>query len=277
MDGPGEALISESFARKNLDTDAMEEAAGEAINISGRNYTIAGVYKIPDRYGASVKESAIEQVYLFSEPMEEIQGASCKILFSPCDNASNVFFEEELREYFTENVGYMDNIYIDDYTDYSIIISQFQRGMVFISEFLLFIFFSVVFVRRLRLYGAELKNRLKFQYMNEILSENVSSILIELIKLIMLLFICIFLLQHIIDFQFKIPGRLLPIENIFDFEFYRELILSFREHPVANLYEYMYRSALKVSELCLTAYIFLATAGLVFALKIKNRKTAESL
>lgn len=260
-----QALISKGFSEKYLNG---LNSVGQNIDISGKTYKISGIYTTSALENMSKSDS--HAVYISSKPKESKE-SSYKILFSPKNKTPGIFFKEELKEYVFANIEYSDyGTYINDCTDYMTVVSQFYRGMFFVAAFLLFIFISLMLIGKLKHYGVELRFRLKTQYVNEIFLENVNNILIELIKLIIVLFLWIFLLRWIVSFQFEIPGRFLPVEDIFDFNFYGELYFSSKQHFSSELYDNLYKVALRLSRACFISYVIFAVAAFAAALNLKR-------
>ncbi|MBU5427544.1 hypothetical protein KQI41_14240 [Tissierella pigra] len=140
-------------------------------------------------------------------------------------NIEDEFFKDRFIDYLKIRVPEIDEetLNITDYSDTNRILMEWHKGIKLFIVSLLFILIAIILVRRIKVIIKSVKKELKIYYFKEIIHLRISQILEEAIKLVLLIFSEIFLLQWIIKFQFNIPGRFLPVNDIFDREFYRNI------------------------------------------------------
>ena len=114
------------------------------------------------------------------------------------------------------------------------------------------------------------KKELEIYYLKEIIYLRISEILEEAIKLVLLIFGGIFLLQWVIKFQFNIPGKYLPINYIFDFEFYQTLTDSIKIN--LSSYGYFYDMTLNKVKLLTLAFFILGIITFVLIIRMINNE-----
>ena len=137
----------------------------------------------------------------------------------------------------------------------------------------LFILIIIILTRRVRIINKCFKKDIMIYYPKEIIKIRINEILEEAIKLSLLIFVGIFLLRWIINFQFNIPGNYLPANNIFDFKFYRSII-NVTKTNLSGYGDLYYNILNKVRLLTLGTCIL---GGITFLLIIKksNYKVME--
>lgn len=253
-----QVLISDSLSNKLFGTD---NSVGKLMNLEGKSYKVVGIYQ-----RSSLKKIiGLDQEVLYvplNEIQENDQRADAKILFGNKEGKNEPFFKEKLVEYLSKEIPdlHTEKLALYDYTDCPLIVSQFFYGSIFLAELLLFIFITVILIRKIKAYKNQYSMESQTKYMSEIFSENLTDILLEMIKMILLLFVWIFLLRLIIMFQFDIPGRVLPTEDIFDFKFYAQLHSKSNLYYSISSYGQIYERTLKIA--CMD-FAFLAAASVI--------------
>jgi hypothetical protein len=135
------------------------------------------------------------------------------------------FFKDKFIEYLKFKIPDINEemLNFNDYTDANKVLLEWCRGLKFFTFSLAFVLVTVLLVLEIKLIISRVKRDLKNYYIEELVKNTITDILEELIKLTVLLFSEIFLLQWLIKFKFNISGRYLPANNIFDFKFYQNL------------------------------------------------------
>lgn len=259
-------LISEQFSKRIFsDTNAI----GRTIEISGENFLITGIYK--PNILENIYNLNTERVYAYSRVLlEQDNDKYYKVLFSGKDGISGLFFKEKLREYISEGIPYtyIEESYMNDYSDYSTIISQFFRGSVFIISLLGFACITIIIYRKLKDHIKQYGVQLDSYYTKEIIYKNIDIILMEAIKMVLLIFLGIIILRFVINFKFDIPGRVLPPDYIFDFQFYSDLIAN--KNYSEGIYTQLYRRLLRIQSVSLLATGIFSLLLCIFILEIKK-------
>ena len=132
------------------------------------------------------------------------------------------FFKIKLTEMLKSKLPEMDldSLKIMDYRECASILSQFPRGLIWLSEILLFALLVIVIVRKSIHFHNWFKEEHKHYYFEEVVRNKKNAILRKIGGLLFLFLPSVYLLNRIIDFQFDIPGELLPPLDIFDLAFY---------------------------------------------------------
>ena len=143
------------------------------------------------------------------------------------------FFKIKLTEMLKSKLPEMDldSLKIMDYRECASILSQFPRGLIWLSEILLFALLVIVIVRKSIHFHNWFKEEHKHYYFEEVVRNKKNAILRKIGVLLFLFLPSVYLLNRIIDFQFDIPGELLPPLDIFDLAFYLEQAGSRVQQP----------------------------------------------
>lgn len=182
------------------------------------------------------------------------------------------FFKDKFIDYLRFKIPELDERFLEvvDYSNSNRVLIEWHRGAKLFASFLLFILIVIILVGRIRGINIRAKKDLEIYYPREIINLRISEILEETIKLVLLFFGAIFLLQWIIKFQFNIPGRYLPTDDIFDFEFYKTLNNSMK----MNLSSYgdFYNMTLDKVKLLTFGLLILSTITFAFTIRMLNKK-----
>lgn len=186
--------------------------------------------------------------------------------------APDEFFKEKFIDYLKFKITELDEeeLKIVDYSDTTRVLMEWHRGTKLFIASLLFMLIAIILIRRIKVINKGAKKDLEIYYFKEIFHLKTSEILEEAIKLALLIFSGIFLLQWIIKFQFNIPGKYLPPTDIFDFEFYRIL-----NNPIKmNLssYGYLYDITLNKVKLLTLGFFILGIITFLLIIGMSNNK-----
>lgn len=267
-DGEYEILISERFSENAF---PRSEPVGETIEVSGDSYVIVGIYE--EAFLKELYNLDEEIIYTSSNSIKEIDDdVYYRVLFSEKDGEYRLFFNERLNEYISEGIPYcsLDSAFIFDYTDYSTIISEFFAGSIFLMEFLVFVLITIIILRKLNTNRKEYKLQLQDYYAKEIIMGNMDAILIESIKLVLLIFSWAIMLRFVINFKFNIPGRVLPSEDIFDFNFYIELLSQSKNYYQQGIYFKLYEKLFKIEFISFLISSVFSVSVFIAALNMKG-------
>ena len=214
--GEDQIVVSETIAKEINETLSI----GETVDILGKEFIIVGIYE-------NKKYSKSENVYINKWDMPESlrnAGETFYILqFKPKDENRQNFIKEKLFE----DIGLMLNgeaeIRIIDFTDSRKNLSKYYYGFIFLTEIAVFIFIMVYFIYSFKSYMKRYRVGIRRKYVKELIWENLTAILLETLKMVILIFIWVFLLRSILEFKLSTPSRFLPPTDIFDFEFYSQI------------------------------------------------------
>lgn len=190
-------------------------------------------------------------------------------------NSKEEFFKDKFIDYLKFRIPELDEemLNIMDYSDTNRVLMEWHRVTKLFIISLLFILITIIFLRRIKNINRRVKKELELYYLKEIIYLRISEILEEIIKLVLLIFGGILSLQWIIKFQFNIPGRYLPVNDIFDFEFYRMLNNNMKMN-LSN-YGYFYDITLKKVKLFTFGFIILGIITFLLIIRIINNKVLE--
>lgn len=199
----------------------------------------------------------------------------CSIFIQkPLDDAEE-FFKEKFIDYLKIRIPELNEqvLNIADYSHVNRVLRQWHRGVKLFIASLLFILIAIIFSKRIKNINKFIRKELDLYYLKEILSLKLNEILEETIKLVLLIFGGIFLLRWIIKFQFNIPGKYLPVSDIFDFEFYR-LINGSIKMDVSSYGEFYYMTLNKVRLMTL-GFLIIGIITFLLIIKLMNKKILE--
>ncbi len=185
------------------------------------------------------------------------------------------FFKDKFIDYLKFKIPVLDEKFLEvvDYSQTNRILMEWHRGATLFATFLLFILITIILVKRIKIINNRIKKDLEIYYLKEIIHLRISEILEEAIKLVLLLFGGIFLLQWIIKFQFNIPGRYLPAHDILDFEFYKMLNSNIKMN--LSSYGYIYNMTLDKVKLLTLGFIILSIVTFIIIIRMLNKKVLE--
>lgn len=174
------------------------------------------------------------------------------------------FFKIKLTEMLKSKLPEMDldSLKIMDYRECASILSQFPRGLIWLSEILLFALLVIVIVRKSIHFHNWFKEEQKHYYFEEVVRNKKNAILRKIGVLLFLFLPSVYLLNRIIDFQFDIPGELLPPLDIFDLAFYLEQAGSRVQQPSPDGAEF--NQLLSRCEILSVLYIVLLILVFIF-------------
>lgn len=255
------------FQKRLIDDFSLKEERFE-ISLHENNKILSNILSeegyITERYNME---------YEYTE--NELGNQTCIIsILKPLDS-EEVFFKEKFIDYLKFRIPEINEEMIDirDYSQANTVLMEWYRGTMFFIAFLLFILIVIIFIRRIKSAYKFIKKELEMCYLREILTLRISEILEESIKLVLLIFGGIFMLQWIIKFQFNIPGRYLPVSDIFDFKFYRGLSSSTKVYT--SNYGHFYDLTLDRVRLITLGFFIISIITLLFLIRNTNNKVLK--
>lgn len=247
-----------SFATKPERLELSFESKDEILSylLEEKEY-ISELYNISNEYGMSYQENIVSIISI-EKPI----------------NSGDEFFKEKFIDYLRlRNPDLNEELLnVTDYSHANTIIMEWHRASKFFIASILFILIVVIFIRRIQSLNKYLKYELKMYYLKEVIQLRTIEILEESIKLVLLLFVGLFLLQWIIKFQFNIPGKYLPVSNIFDFEFYR---MTQKMKLTFSNYGNIYNSILFKVKLLTLGNIIISIFIFLFLVNLENVKVKK--
>lgn len=203
----------------------------------------------------------IQEKYIMSETEEK---TFYSLEFKPKDTSRKNF----IKERFLEDIQIIskeeqEKIKIVDFTESKKNLQKYYYGFIFLFEIAVLIFLAVYLIRSVKLNIKRYKIGTKRKYGKEFLLENLTMVLLEILKLVLLIFLWVFLLRLILEFKLSTPSRFLPPEDIFDFQFYSNIGNVFKEEygKTAGGYGEIYINLMEI-----TKKYFVKSVALLIAL-----------
>lgn len=220
-------VISEKFANERKEPLSL----GETLDSFGKEYKIVGIYK-EEKYG----KAKIENLYVKRWDISEKLGNKDKIFYSlqfkSKDNSRKHFIKEKFFEDIKITSKEAEKIKIADFTDSRKNLSKYYYGFIFLFKIAVLILLTVYSIKSIKLNIKKYQIGIKLKYRKEFISENMTMILLEIFKIVLLMFFFTFILREIVEFRLSTPSRFLPPMDIFDFHFYSQI-----EYVLQNQYE----------------------------------------
>ena len=260
-------IISDRLAKE---MDVGVNPIGKNIEIEGKNYEIINTYKTK---GSSIFiKNRRDIAYIDYEYAKNNLYNYISIISIQKPVGNEEFFKEKFIDYLKFKIPELNEevLNIADYSDTNRILIEWHRTTKLFIASLLFILIVMVCTRRIKTINRWIKKDLEIYYLREIIHLRITEILEETIKLVLLIFGGIFLLQWIIKFQFNIPGKYLPVDDIFNFKFYQTLADSIKISP--SSYGYFYDLTLNKVKLLTLAFFILGIITFVLIIKMINNK-----
>lgn len=195
-------------------------------------------------------------------------------IMKPINNEEE-FFKEKFIDYLKFKIPHLneEDLNITDYSHANRVLIEWHRAAKLFIASLLFILISIIFLKRIKIINKCVKKDIEIYYLKELIHLRLSEILEETIKLVLMVFGGIFLLQWIIKFQFNIPGKYLPANDIFDFKFYGMLNNGVKMN--LSSYGQFHDITLNKVKLLTFAFLILSIAAFLLIIKMFNNKALE--
>ncbi|MDU5080055.1 ABC transporter permease [Tissierella carlieri] len=244
---------------------------GKMIEIEGESYEIIDIYKI-NGSNMLIRDKK-DIVYIdYEYAKNNLDNYISIISIQKPASIEDEFYKDKFIDYLKFRIPEINKeaLNIMDYSDTNRVLMEWHRGTKLFIVSLLFILIAIIFLRRIKMINRCVKKELEIYYLKEIIYLRISEILEEAIKLVLLIFGGIFLLQWVIKFQFNIPGKYLPINDIFDFEFYQTLTDSIKIN--LSSYGYFYDMTLNKVKLLTLAFFILGIITFVLIIRMINNE-----
>lgn len=261
-------IISDKLAKEKY---GNVNPIGKSIGIEGKIYEIVNIYKTNKNHIFLKGRNDIAYIdYEYAK--NNLNNYISIISIQKPMGSKEEFFKEKFIDYLRfRNPGLNEEILdITDYSDANRVLIEWHRGTKLFIASLLFILIGMIFLRKIKVIDDLVKKDLKSYYLKEIILLRINEILEETIKLVLLLFGGIFLLQWIINFQFNIPGKYLPTNDIFDFQFYQLLNNSNKKN--LSSYGHLYNITLEQVKLLTLGFLILALITFLLIMRMINNK-----
>jgi putative ABC transport system permease protein len=233
------AIISDVLAASLFkSTDII----GSTLNINEVKYKIAGVYRENKSLLYSAAEDGYERVYIPYTSYTNQDKNDSSFLDVMTTRETKNYDEKSIDIKLNKVLGDKLPLYKSvDYTVSKEIIFQNIRILYFIIGMFIIIFLIRMIAKFIREAQVFLKEKLKGNYVNEVLKNNRKEFLIFLSK-ISVCILGIVIIFNLVKFYPVILDKYLPSNNIFDMDFYRKTIISniqlnnANENGVSNVY-----------------------------------------
>lgn len=261
-------LIAIFFFQKGLITDFLMKEERLELSFDMNNKTLPYIL---------LEEEYISERYNigYEDTKDKIGNYFSIISIKKPINSEEEFFKEKFIDYLKFKIPYLneEDLNITDYSHSNRILIEWHRVAKLFIASLLFILIVITLLRRIKIINKYLKKDLEIYYLKELMHLRLSEILEETIKLVLIVFGGIFLLQWIIKFQFNIPGKYLPANDIFYFKFYGMLSEGIKLNM--SSYGSFYNSTLFKVKLLTLGFIIISLIVFLLLISIQNKKAAE--
>lgn len=233
------AIISDVLAASLFkSTDII----GSTLNINEVKYKIAGVYRENKSLLYSAAEDGYERVYIPYTAYTNHDKNDSSFLDVMTTRETKNYDEKSIDNKLNKVLGDKLTLYKSvNYTVSKEIIFQNIKILYFIIGMFVIIFLIRMIAKFIREAQVFLKEKLKGNYINEVLKNDRKEFLIFLSKI----FVCILgivIIFNLVKFNLVILDKYLPSDNIFDMDFYSKAIISniqlnnANENGVSNVY-----------------------------------------
>jgi len=221
-------VISDELAVKHFKS---YDVIGKSLNIDQLNYTICGVYKSNHSLLTRLSSNGLENIYMPYSGVPDYDRLPVTLMIA----RSNSAFPQSIIDDIQQAGGIA--IYPETISNYtatfalikqSRLVTLFVCGLIFIATFLWVLIKQLN--RTYKSYRA-MNNRKNF----------IRNVVISAVYLIALI-----VLFCLVKFKLYLPSSMLPADNIFDFKFYADLIISVvQSRNDTMLYDFHWNFAIK--------------------------------
>lgn len=215
-------VISEELARKLF---LRADVVGNSVWALGKKYEIVGVYRIERTVMHYLTDDGYERVFV---PYTSIEIGSSRVDYIMVNglryNYGAAYTLDEIINR-TLNSNAAGDYVVKDYHKYEVILYGLNNLMLFILGLCCIVLMARRLLRLLRKSFMLYKSQFRYSYFLEIIKRNALAIGASLITASVYSGIIIFIV-NLIKFEFYVPHRYIPAENIFDIGFYINQIRS---------------------------------------------------
>ncbi|AAK78645.1 putative ABC transport system permease protein [Clostridium acetobutylicum] len=198
---------------------------GSTLKINNDKYRIVGVYKENNSFLYSMSDDGYEKVYI---PYTAYRSQDISKLFL------NVLTARQNPKHDKKDINSkLTKVLGDKLSEYNLVDYSMLKGILFqnvkILYFVIGLFVIACLIKIMIMFIKEAKtffvDKMKSDYLKDVLINNKIKISIYLGKVLICIVLIVFVF-NLIKFNVVIDKKYLPSENIFDIEFYKEVIVS---------------------------------------------------
>lgn len=215
------AVISETLAEKLYMTNNV---LGNEVEVSGIKYKVTGVYQNRNTPFSMLSSDGVERIYIPFESVAGYKDLTIETVFLKGQSLEEEIFRTNKVDSLLKQAGVNSDYYkLKDLYDSSVFISQPLSAFIFFIGILIMIILAKGTARYIKDGISTFKQRMKTGYLLEVIRNSKLGILIFLTGSAVLL--CgIAAVFFMVRFKGSIPYQYIPPDNIFDFQFYGNLI-----------------------------------------------------
>jgi hypothetical protein len=234
--GRNVAVISEALASKLF---MSLNVIGNRVQLWDREYTIVGLYKLPESLVTTLNANGVEQVYIPMTSHQDMSKLPLQTVFIKSPSLAKVTFKETaLNEVMIKKLKLDINAYkIVLYDKKPALLAQFQD----ILNFCVALGLSIKIIRLLLYFWRKSLSFIKSNLENMYLGSFIKRYFIRCLMFLIITFAgvgAIYIVFRCFQPQIYIPSQYLPQENIFDWKFYIETAKKEIQHHNA-MYHYL--------------------------------------
>lgn len=215
------AVISETLAEKLYMTNNI---LGNEVEISGIKYKVTGIYQSRNTPFSILASDGVERIYVPFESFTGYKDLTIETVFLKGQNLQEESFRTNKVNSLLKQEGVNTDYYkLKDFYDSPVFISQPLSAFIFFAGILIMITLAKATVKYIKDGISSFGRRMNAGYFLEVIKNSKLGILIFLTGAALLL-CCICAVFFMVRFKGSIPYLYIPPDNIFDFQFYGNLI-----------------------------------------------------
>ncbi len=214
-------VISDSLAIKLFMTNKV---LGNKVSIAGVTYNIVGVYKKEATPFSILYSDGAERIYI---PFESVAGYNSRtintVFISDRKFQEATFGTDKAMEFLKKTGVDSSNYEINDFYNSNVYVSQPLSAFILFVGVLIILMLLSYFIRYIKDGLLFFRNRMEGGYLVEVIAGARLRLIVFFLGAVVLL-VSMGAIYYAVRFKGTIPYQYIPSENIFDFNFYCNLI-----------------------------------------------------
>ncbi len=250
------------------------DVIGNTVIISERKYKIIGVYKEHKTLMGNITGDGLEKVFIPYTSGEKNESVE-RLLVNGLQYKDGIVYSFEDAINRISKTDAAKNYYISDFSDCEAMVGQSANILLFVLGVCCIVLIVKRLLKLFKGFGIYYKMQLENKYLPAALRDNILHIGI-FIGITCIYIFLLALVYKLASFDFYIPSKYIPHDNVFDLKFYFGRIAS-AIHESNTFFKINYasfnallKSSLKI-ELLLAVLIVIFASDLVFCLKVIGR------
>jgi len=277
-EGMSEAVVSSELARKLYMTDNIN---GNSIILGNKSYKIVGVYEANRGILFDLTDDIYERIFIPYSSYETEKSIDYLVANGLKFKQGKVYsFEEVIDNSLRRRAS--SGFVIRDYNKYNVIIAQIEDILLFLLGLLCIIFLIRQIIMLIKKAVNFYKLKLRDAYLAELIRRNAILAISNIVMLISFVAVVV-VIGRLIRFEFYIPDKYIPPENIFDIGFYIDQIKnSIKDSNSVFMINYvtfnaLFQSSFRIA-LFIMVFIIMFFVDLIFSLRVtKDFKVPKTI